>query len=129
MLILIGCNKDSTLQKLSDIDIVQLLNLRLEKDGVRFSFDDLDSGYYYFVSNLCSACLDEELSKIEKFNSLNDKKISLVLFDDELIKRLSNFIKITSLYKANNSLTDLNFVLYKKDPNEISLVKLETLIY
>lgn len=104
MSILISCKDNSEIEKLSDLDIVQLVNLELEKDGERLAFHEFDSGYYYFVSNLCFACLDEELAKIEKFNSLNDKKISLVVFDDELVVRLFDFIKATSVYTSNNRL-------------------------
>jgi flagellin-specific chaperone FliS len=128
VLILISCKNNSEIEKLSDLDIVQLVNLKLEKEGDRFIFNDLDSGYYYFVSNLCFACLDEELTKVEKFNSLNEKKISLVVFEDELVVRLSYFVKVTSVYKSNKKLTELNFVLDKKGLDEISLIQLGSLI-
>ncbi|MFN3998247.1 hypothetical protein [Algoriphagus sp.] len=129
VLILVSCRNNSSIQRLSDIDISKLIDLRLEKNGQKFTFIDLNPGYYYFVSNVCLACLDEELAKIEKFNSLSDMDIRLVIFDDELIMRLSYFITNTVVYKSQSNLTNLNFVINKNDENEISLVKLEDIIY
>lgn len=128
VLILISCKNNSEIEKLSDLDIVKLIEMRLEKDGDIFAFNDLVPGYYYFISNSCAACLDEELAKFEKFNSKNDKKINLVIFDDDLVVRLSHFVKETSMYKSHDKLADSNFMLYKKDSNELSLIKIESLI-
>jgi hypothetical protein len=102
--------------------------LTFENNGNQLEFENLDLGYFYFVSRHCSACLDDELSKIESYNSLNDKKISLVILDEAVFSRLSKFLRNTSMYKISSPLSDFNFVLEKRDPNEVILVNLETIL-
>jgi hypothetical protein len=127
-LISINCESNSDVDSLSDIDIVKLLDLKFEKGGNLSDFDQLTYGYYYFISTNCSACLDLELSKIDKYNSLSDQKIHLVIFDDQIVSRLTQFLKYTSIFKVSESLSDFGFVIEKRNANEVILVKLESLI-
>lgn len=113
-LISINCKSNSDVDSLSDIDIVKLLDLKFEKGGSLSDFDQLTYGYYYFISTNCSACLDLELSKIDKYNSLSDQKIHLVIFDDQIVSRLTQFLKYTSIYKVSESLSDFGFVIEKE---------------
>lgn len=127
-LISISCKSNSDVDSLSEIDIVRLFDLKFEKDGSLSDFDHLTYGYYYFISSNCSACLDLELSRIDKYNSLNHQKIHLVIFDDQLVSRLTQFLKYTSIFKVSESLSDFGFVIEKRNANEVILVKLESLI-
>jgi len=128
LLILISCKSDSAVEKLSDLDIVKLYNLSFEKDGVKLNFDSLEDGYYYFVSSYCSACLDEELAKIERFNYLNEKKINLVIIDNDEVVRLSKFLSNVSIYRSTQLLSEFSFVLEKRNPNEVVLITLHKIL-
>jgi hypothetical protein len=115
--------RTETVEELSDLDIPQMLELNLEFEGISQSFMDLESGYYYFVSTGCSACLDEDLAKVEDFNLSNPNKISVILKSKETIARVSLFLNNTKIYKAQTELSHSSFMLMKLD-NEIYLVEL-----
>ena len=125
ILILVACRTD-TIDELSDLDISQILELNLELEGRNISFVDLESGYYYFVSNNCSACLDEDLAKVEGFNLSSSSKIYVITSNNETIGRVSHYLNNTKIYKAHTELSQWNFMLEKID-NEFYFVDLEEL--
>ena len=128
LLILVSCKKDSNVEKISDINVVQLLEMNFENHDEKVDFDGLGNGYYYFISSQCAACLDLELSKIDNFNYLNEKKISIVVYDDDLNNRLSYFLKYTPIYTTTKAVAESSFMIKKSKSNEISIVKLESIL-
>lgn len=128
ILILACCKEKTSLDSLSQLNYVELINLKVEKDGNTFLFTDLQNGYYYFLTSRCEVCVDSDLSKIESYNRTSTKKIHVVLHDDLLFQRVMSFLNDTKLFKAQKSLSEFNYMLELKDNSVIYMTRLEDLV-
>ncbi|MGY6559403.1 MAG: hypothetical protein ACXIT9_08980 [Nitritalea sp.] len=113
---------------MSDIDIPQLINLKMEINGNRIVFNNLDPGYYYLVSTTCEFCLDSELSKIEEYNKNNEKKIHLIISDETTINRITQFMDVTKVYRSSHDLSDFSFMIDKRNSKEFALIGFDDII-
>lgn len=123
MSILTSCQSDKV-RKLSDLDLNQLVDLSLIVEDSNIPFKNLDSGFYFFVEKSCSACLDQDLAKIDAYNKDNIFKVYVVVNDPLAKERVGYFLKYTEVFTMKSSLSDDN-VLLKKVDNVTSFSSIE----
>ena len=126
MLTFQGCSKTEKQLELRDLDQSRLLSLRMYQDGNRFLFKEFSSCYFYFVAGGCSACLDEELAKINTHNqsaSMSDQ-IHIVSDKEDVLNRIGHFVDKTQLYKIRLGFAESNFMIQKID-NTLYMSSLE----
>lgn len=123
MSILVGCQSDKV-RKLSDLDLDQLVDLSVNVEDSTILFKNLDSGFYFFVEKSCTACLDQDLAKIDAYNKDNIFKVYVVVNDPLAKERVGYFLKHTEVFTMTSSLSDDN-VLLKKVDNVISFSNIE----
>jgi hypothetical protein len=123
MLILTSCQSDNV-KKLSDLDLDQLVELRVIIHDSTLSFKDLNSGFYFFVAKSCSACVDHDLAKIDTYNQNNDPKVYVIVNDPLAKNRIGHFLKYSNVFIKETKVSDNN-VLVKKTNNVISISRIE----